>query len=73
MLGLGEADEGGEEFFSAPAPTPVALGADGIFQKAASDIRDDDINEEEDAMASNWTRRLAKERDEIIAYLEELE
>ena len=42
------------------------------MRKAASDLRDDDINDEEDSMEANWARRFRKERDALVAYLEEV-
>jgi len=43
-----------------------------MIQKAASDVHPDEVNEEEDDMEATWAKRLRKERDELIAYLEEI-
>ena len=70
LLGYGEADEGGNEFMG-PAPAPVTMLAE-MMQKAASDVHPDEVNKEEDDMEAKWTKRLRTERDDLIAYLEEI-
>jgi phage portal protein BeeE len=73
LLGYGEAGEGGDEFMApAPAPTEVATLLEDMVRKAASDVHPDEVNEEEDAMEAIWSKRLRTERDELIAYLEEI-
>jgi len=71
LLGYGEALEGGDEFM-APAAAPVGLGLDDMAQKAASNVHDDEVNDEEDSMEANWARRFRQERDSLVAYLEEI-
>ena len=71
LLGDGEALEGGDEFM-APAPPPVGLGLEDMVRKAASDVHPDEVNDEEDSMEANWARRFRKERDALVAYLEEV-
>ena len=71
LLGYGQAVEGGDEFM-APAAPPVAAGFEDMVQKAASDLREDEVNDEEDSMEANWARRFRKERDSLVAYLEEV-
>ena len=56
----------------APAPMGIGLGLDSAVLKAASDIRDDEVNEEEDKMRANWAKRFRQERDGLIEYLEGL-
>ena len=56
----------------APAAPPVAAGFEDMVQKAASDLREDEVNDEEDSMEANWARRFRKERDSLVAYLEEV-
>ena len=70
-LGLGQALDGGDEFMQQPAP-PLAASVEDMLLKAASDLRDEEINKEEDSMESRWVRRLRQQRDELIAYLEEV-
>jgi len=70
LLGYGEAEEGGNEFM-APAPAPVAM-LNEMLQKAASDVHPDEVNKEEDDLENKWAKRFRKERDEFIAYLEEI-
>ena len=74
LLGYGEAEDGGDEFMSsAPAPSPeVQASIDSAILKAASDLRPDEVNEEEDTMETRWAKRFSKEREELIAYLEEV-
>mgnify|MGYP005816625611 CR=1 FL=1 len=74
LMGYGEADEGGDEFMGpAPAPSPAVQEAiDSAVLKAASDVHPDEVNEEEDTMETRWTRRFRKEREELIAFLEEV-
>ena len=72
LLGYGQATEGGDEFMQAPAPMGIGLGLDSAVLKAASDIRDDEVNEEEDKMRANWAKRFRQERDGLIEYLEGL-
>ena len=73
LLGYGEADEGGNEYL-APSGGGGLLGlaVEEVVTKAASDIRDDEINEEEDQMETKWEGRLRQERDNLIKYLEEV-
>jgi HK97 family phage portal protein len=71
LLGYGEALEGGDEFM-APAPPPVGLALEDMVRKAASDLHDDAVNDEEDSMEANWARRFRQERDSLVAYLEEV-
>ena len=47
-------------------------GFEEMIQKAASDIRDDEVNDEEDSMEANWARRFRQERDELVKYLDEI-
>ena len=77
LLGYGEAEDGGDDFMApTPAPSPVVQEAIDSFGsyiiKAASDLRPDEVNEEEDTMDSRWERRLRKEREALIEYLEEV-
>jgi len=73
LLGYGEADEGGNEYL-APSGGGGLLGlaVEEVVSKAASDIRDDEINEEEDQMETKWEGRLRQERNNLIKYLEEV-
>jgi HK97 family phage portal protein len=71
LLGYGEAIEGGDEFMAPPSP-PIGVGFENMIQKAASDIRDDEVNDEEDSMEANWARRFRQERDALVKYLEEV-
>jgi len=43
-----------------------------MLQKAASDVHPDEVNKEEDDLENKWAKRFRKERDEFIAYLEEI-
>ena len=70
LLGYGEADDGGDEF-AAPAASPMGFGLEEMVQKAASDVHPDEVNEEEDSMEARWARRFRKERNDLVAYLEE--
>ena len=71
LLGYGETPSGNE--FAAPAaPSPIGVGIEDAIQKAASEIRDDEINKEEDTMENRWSERLRKERDGFLQYLQEL-
>lgn len=74
LLGYGEADEGGDEFMSsAPAPVgPIEEAINNAVSKAASDLRPDEVNEEEDTMDNRWERRLRKEREALLDYIEEV-
>jgi hypothetical protein len=72
-LGYGEADEGGNEYLAPSAGGGLlGLAVEEVVTKAASDIRDDEINEEEDQMETKWEGRLRQERDNLIKYLEEV-
>ena len=71
LLGYGEAVDGNE--FAAPAaPSPMGFGIEDAIQKAASELRDDEINREEDAQETKWARRLRQERDGFLRYLQEV-
>ena len=73
LLGYGEAPDGGDDFMSpAPAPTPEVEEAITLALKAASDLHPDEVNEQEDTMETRWAKRFSKEREELIAYLEEV-
>ena len=80
LLGYGEAEEGGDEFMSAPAPAPSpeveeppeVEEAVERAMKAASDLHPDEVNEEEDTMETRWAKRFSKEREELISYLQEV-
>ena len=56
----------------APAPTPEVEEAITLALKAASDLHPDEVNEQEDTMETRWAKRFSKEREELIAYLEEV-
>ena len=71
LLGYGEAADGGDEFM-APSAAPVAFALEDMMQKAASDVHPQEVNEEEDSMEARWVRRFRNERDNLVAYLEEL-
>jgi HK97 family phage portal protein len=74
LLGYGEAADGGDEFM-APSPSPLGgFGAslEDMVNKAVSDNRPDDIDEAETEGEIKWAERLRKERDNLIAYLEEV-
>ena len=75
LLGYGEAADGGDEFME-PTPSPAVQEAIDSFgsylTKAASDVHPDEVNEEEDSMEARWVRRFRNERDNLVAYLEEL-
>jgi len=72
LLGYGETSEGGDEFMT-PAPSGgIAMALEDAVNKAASDLRDDEINEEEDSMEGRWAKRLRQERDSLIDYIEEI-
>ena len=47
----------------------VGLGSPGAVVKAASTVRDDEINDEEDEMDTSWARRLRNERAGLIEYM----
>jgi HK97 family phage portal protein len=71
LLGYGETDGGNE--FTGPAPAgPISFAVEEAIQKAASEIRDDEINKEEDRQESRWVKRLQQERDGFLKYLEEV-
>jgi|TARA_Y100000296_G_scaffold2064_1_gene2288 HK97 family phage portal protein len=75
LLGYGEAAEGGDEYSSAPSTDGaglIGLGYQQLVEKAASDIRDQEINDEEDQMETKWEIRLRNERNNLIQYLEEV-
>jgi len=73
LLGYGEALEGGDEFMApTAAPPPTELALEDMVRKAASDLRDDEVNDEEDSMEANWARRFRQERDALVEYLEEV-
>ena len=65
-----EATDGGNEFMQPAAP--VGFGIEDMVQKAASELHDEAVNEEEDSMESRWARRFRKERNDLVAYLEEI-
>ena len=71
LLGYGEAADGGDEFM-APSAAPVAFALEDMVQKAASELHDEAVNKEEDSMESRWARRFRKERNDLVAYLEEI-
>jgi len=74
LLGYGGATEGGDEFM-APAASPLGgFGAslEDMVNKAVNDNRPDDIEEAETEGEIKWAERLRKERDNLIAYLEEV-
>jgi HK97 family phage portal protein len=73
LLGYGETGEGGDEFMSQPSPSPaVEVGIQDAIGKAVNDLRDEEINKEEDTMEARWAKRFRTERDELIGYLEEV-
>jgi HK97 family phage portal protein len=72
LLGYGQAVEGGDEFMAPVAAPPVAAGLEDMVRKAASDLREDEVNDEEDSMEANWARRFRQERDALVKYLEEI-
>jgi len=71
LLGYGQALDGGDEF-AQPSPAPLAASIEDMVLKAANDLRDDEINDEEDSMEAHWARRFRNERDALVAYLEEV-
>lgn len=71
LLGYGETD-GGNEFAAPAAPSPMGFGIEEAIQKAASDLRDEEINREEDASEVKWAKRLRQERDQFLEYLQEV-
>jgi len=74
LLGYGEAEEAGDQFFSTPSGGESAisiLGVEDYIEKQVNDLRDEEVNKQEDTMESHWEKRLATERDKIIEYLEE--
>jgi HK97 family phage portal protein len=72
LLGLADADEGGEEYAATGGGGLLGLEVNDLVTKAASDIRDESVNREEDQMEIAWSRRLRRERDSLIEYLEGL-
>ena len=57
---------------AAALPPPTELALEDMVRKAANELRDDEVNDEEDSMEANWARRFRKERDALVAYLEEV-
>ena len=72
LLGLDDADEGGDDYVAQSSGGIFSLGVDGLQTKAASDLREQEVNDEEDEMESKWAVRLRNERNNILNYLEEV-
>ena len=72
LLGYGEAGDGGDEF-ATPAASPMGLVLEeGMVQKSGSVVYPDEVNQEEETMESRWAKRFSKEKENLVAYLEEL-
>jgi len=63
-LGEPNAEEGGDEF--KPSPSPLALAS---ISKAVSHTKA--ISDEEATIRKNWSKRLASELEDLVAYLEQ--
>jgi len=69
LLGYGETDGGDEYLEQSGGGGLIGLEASGGVVKAASTVRDDEINDEEDEMDTSWARRLRNERAGLIEYM----